>query len=208
MTRRRHASGLGLSGGARRWPALAVAAALLAATPFATAAQQAPQGGIETQPLEPLEPAAGGATAPEGADPADTGRGGRFKPAPFRTLGAPAAPELIEPTQTAALGGARLRELDKMTGRTRTFDIAAGSEVMVDRLQVRLEECRAPEDNSRHGTMAFLQVWDTKRDSPEPVFSGWMFAESPALSAMDHPRYDLWVISCTTSSGEAARASE
>jgi hypothetical protein len=101
-----------------------------------------------------------------------------------------------------------MRQLDKMTGRTRTFEIAAGAEEMVDRLRVRLDACRSPEDNAQHGTLAFVQIWDTKRADEAPVFSGWMFAESPALSAMDHPRYDVWVISCTTSSGEAPRASE
>jgi hypothetical protein len=95
-----------------------------------------------------------------------------------------------------------------MTGRTLTFDIAAGAEEMVDRLRVRLGACRAPEDNAQHGTMALVQIWDTKRTTDEPVFSGWMFADSPALSAMDHPRYDVWVISCTTSSGEAPAAKE
>jgi hypothetical protein len=143
---------------------------------------------------------------PKGED--GTAQGGRFKPAPFRTLEIPREPELIEPVETVPQAGARMRQLDKMTGRTLTFDIAVGTEEMVDRLRVRLGACRAPEDNAQHGTMALVQVWDTKRAEDAPVFSGWMFAESPALSAMDHPRYDVWVISCTTSPGEAPAASE
>jgi hypothetical protein len=161
-------------------------------------AQEVGGGGITTKQLEPLEPAAG----------ASGGEDSRFKPAPFRTLEIPQEPELIVPIDTVPQAGARMRQLDKMTGRTLTFDIAAGTEEMVDRLRVRLGACRAPQDNAQHGTMALVQIWDTKRTGEEPVFSGWMFADSPALSAMDHPRYDVWVISCTTSPGEAPAAKE
>ncbi len=165
-------------------------------------AQESGEGEIVTEQLEPLEPAGAG----EGED--GVARDSRFKPAPFRTLGIPPQAEPIEPVETAERGGVRMRQLDKMTGRTQTFEIAAGTEEMVDRLRVRLEACRSPDDNAQHGTMAFVQIWDTKRAEDTPVFSGWMFAESPALSALDHPRYDVWVISCTTSSGEAPAASE
>ena len=99
-----------------------------------------------------------------------------------------------------------MRQLDKMTGRTRTFEIAAGTEERVDRLRVRLEACRSPEDNAQHGTMAFVQIWYTRRAGDPPVFSGWMFAESPGLSALDHTRYDVLVISSTPSQREGAAA--
>ena len=165
-------------------------------------AQESGEGEIVTEQLEPLGPA-GEAAGEDGVAPDS-----RFKPAPFRTLEIPRQAEPIEPVETAERGGARMRQLDKMTGRTQTFEIAAGTEEMADRLRVRLEACRSPDDNAQHGTMAFVQIWDTKRAADPPVFSGWMFAESPALSALDHPRYDVWVISCTTSPGEAPAASE
>jgi len=181
-------------------PAFLLILAIAPAAPLA--AQESGEGGITTEQLEPLEPAG----EPGGEDGAR--RDSRFKPAPFRTLGIPEQPEPIEPVETVERGGARMRQLDKMTGRTRTFEIAAGTEEMVDRLRVRLDTCRSPVDNALHGTMAFVQIWDTRRADDPPVFSGWMFAESPALSALDHPRYDVWVISCTTSAGEDAAASE
>ena len=184
----------------RYFPAVPLILATALAAPLV--AQESGEGGIVTEQLEPLEPAA--ETGAEAGAPRDS----RFKPAPFRTLGIPEQAEPIEPVETAERQGARMRQLDKMTGRTRTFEIAAGTEERVDRLRVRLEACRSPEDNAQHGTMAFVQIWDTKRAGDTPVFSGWMFAESPALSALDHPRYDVWVISCTTSSGEAPAASE
>ena len=189
----------------RAGPGLALAAAVAFLCVPAAGAQQ-PQddgagGGIITEKLEPLMP--GGEIPGEGVVP----RADRFTPAPFRTPEAPMVPELIAPVDTVAQAGARLRQLDKMTGQAETVEIAAGEEAVIDRLRVRLEACRAPEDNAEHGTMAFLRVWDAKAGDAGPVFSGWMFAESPALSAMDHPRYDLWVMSCITDSGEGFSAS-
>lgn len=179
--------------------ALAVVGSLWA-LPGAAAAQQS-GGEIVTQPLEPLAP-----PPAEGTEEGVVPREERFKVAPYRGVTSPVAPELIEPVETQSAPGAVLRELDKMTGRTTTVEIASGGEAMVNRLKIRVDTCQAPADNAQHGTMAFLRIWDTKHPQTEPVFSGWMFAESPALSAMDHPRYDVWVISCTTSSGEAAKA--
>lgn len=139
--------------------------------------------------------------ADDTTDPEDKRRS-RFKRPPKRKvierLEAPAIAVPIEPANTRLLAGARLRQLDKMTGQTETFDIGVGEIRRVARLQIQLEACRAPADNDTHGTMAFLKVWDTKYEDRRTAFTGWMFAESPALSALDHPRYDLWVISCTT----------
>lgn len=135
----------------------------------------------------------------------------RFRRAPQRARTSqhqagtgPAVP--IRTPDTALTAGAELRMLDKMTGKTVTYTVPVGVMERMDRLDVRLDACRAPVDGAAHGTMAFLKIWDTKSADPEAVFAGWMFAESPALSALDHPRYDLWVIRCTTSSGETSAA--
>jgi len=192
------------------WNGLAVvlATALMAAMPVVSSAQQTTHAPIEMKPLEPLALAPDAKAASDSAETGVVPRPTRFLPAPFRTLGSTKAPEPIKPVETVLLAGATLRELDKLTGRTKSFEIAAGGEALIDRLRVRLDACRAPENNLHHSAMAFLEIWDTKRDAPDPVFSGWMFAESPALLAMDHPRYDLWVINCTTSAAQAPKASE
>lgn len=182
--------------------------ALAGAIAPAAGAQQ-PQddsgGGIVTERLEPLMP--GGTRTDQAPEESAVDRDQRFVPAPFRTPDIPMVPELIPPVETELKAGARLRQLDKMSGQAETVELAAGEDVMLDRLRVRLEACRAPADNAEHGTTAFLKVWDTQKPEAEPLFSGWMFAESPALSAMDHPRYDLWVMSCITDSGEGSSAS-
>ncbi|MEM9139570.1 MAG: DUF2155 domain-containing protein [Pseudomonadota bacterium] len=131
----------------------------------------------------------------------------RFKraPKPTASFKPDEGPPPIVPIRTPSTRlkeGARLRQLDKMTGQIQTYDVAVGETVRVARLQVRLDACRSPSGNDSHGTMAFLKIWDTKLADAEPDFSGWMFAESPALSALDHPRYDVWVINCTTPLGE------
>lgn len=137
-------------------------------------------------------------------------RANRFKSAPqdggIRT--GPTGPAVpIDPAPTELRQGVRLRELDKMTGQTETFELAVGETRQVDRLKIRLDACRSPQGNDTHGTIAFLKIWDVRTPEDE-AFSGWMFAESPSLSALDHPRYDLWVISCTTSSIAASAPSE
>ncbi|MEO1491904.1 MAG: DUF2155 domain-containing protein [Pseudomonadota bacterium] len=140
-------------------------------------------------------------------------RARRFRLAPKTpgrlTVNTPPPIVPIATISTELRSGARLRQLDKMTGQTETFEIAIGESRRIARLQVELDACRAPGDNATSGTMAFVKVWDTKQgDDPEPEFTGWMFADSPALSALDHPRYDLWVINCTTSSAPESASNE
>ena len=131
-----------------------------------------------------------------------------FKRAPGTGDLAPREPEPIPPIARVDAPGAVLRQLDKLTGRIETFELAVGEEVTVERLRIALGKCRVPEDGSTGNNIAFLQVQDMKNPDDAVVFSGWMFADSPALSAMDHPRFDLWLIQCKTSSAEAASESQ
>ncbi|MFN3937780.1 MAG: DUF2155 domain-containing protein [Gemmobacter sp.] len=91
--------------------------------------------------------------------------------------------------------GAVVRWLDKVTGRTVDLEIRSGQATTEGRLTIQLEECRYPADGSADA-FALLTIRD--RLMQAPVFQGWMIASSPALSAMDHRRYDVWVIRCTT----------
>lgn len=97
--------------------------------------------------------------------------------------------------ETARGHAAALRGLDKVTGQTRDFDLAAGQAMQFGRLEVRLGECRYPAANPSSDAYAELTILDTRANST--VFSGWMIASSPAISALDDPRYDVWVVSCT-----------
>ena len=94
--------------------------------------------------------------------------------------------------------GAVLRVLDKLTGDLQDVELADGDAAPMGRLQVELAECRYPEGNPAGDAYAYLVIRDTANPEP-PAFSGWMVASSPALNALDHSRYDVWVLRCTTS---------
>ncbi|MCF8496043.1 MAG: DUF2155 domain-containing protein [Alphaproteobacteria bacterium] len=109
----------------------------------------------------------------------------------------------------------RLRSLDKITARTRTFEAEVGSTVQFGALHVKIRACRKASPIDQPESAAFLQIWEIKGpeetlpseqaaptlDKAEWVFSGWMFASSPGLSPMDHPIYDVWVLDCLEKPG-------
>lgn len=99
--------------------------------------------------------------------------------------------------QAATADGGVLRVLDKTSGQTKDVEMAAGQVARMGNLQVLLRECRYPAGNPSGDAYAALEV--TEAGKPDPVFSGWMIASAPALSAMEHRRYDVWVMRCTTS---------
>ncbi|MES2728673.1 MAG: DUF2155 domain-containing protein [Pseudomonadota bacterium] len=95
-------------------------------------------------------------------------------------------------------GFAVLRALDKVTARTQSFDAQVGQVTRFGDLYIKVQACREPPPIFTSESAAFLQVWDVPlgHTASRWVFSGWMFASSPALSALDHPVYDVWVIDC------------
>lgn len=110
------------------------------------------------------------------------------------------AQEIEPPTPSdriSSAGGAALRGLDRVAGTSTDITLNVGDSAEIGHLVVMLEECRYPVENPAGEAYAWIDVFDTRAD--EMVFSGWMIASSPALSALDHARYDVWVINCTTS---------
>lgn len=93
----------------------------------------------------------------------------------------------------------KLQGLDKSVGRTITFEAKVGSTIQYGPLFIKIHACRKAPPIETPESAAFLQIWEVPpgSDKSEWVFSGWMFASSPALSAMDHPVYDVWVLDCT-----------
>lgn len=90
--------------------------------------------------------------------------------------------------------GALLRGLDTMTGQLTDIEVAIGQTVVFKRLEITLGDCRYPKDNPASDAFAYVTIRDIREQQPR--FEGWMVASSPALSAMDHPRYDVWVLRC------------
>ena len=95
-----------------------------------------------------------------------------------------------------------LRALDKVTATTEDFTVNVGESLKYGSLDVQVKHCekRPPEETPE--TYAFLQIFDARLDGNgnnqknAKLFSGWMFASSPALSALDHAVYDIWVLDC------------
>nr|WP_298862851.1 DUF2155 domain-containing protein [uncultured Sulfitobacter sp.] len=100
-----------------------------------------------------------------------------------------------EPTSNG--NGAILRALDKTSGTTVDISIANGQVARIGRLQIVLNECRYPEGNPSGDAYAAMEISEIGRAGT--VFTGWMIASAPALNAMEHPRYDIWVMRCITS---------
>lgn len=96
-----------------------------------------------------------------------------------------------------ALGtGAVLRGLDKVDGQVTDMTLSNGMVAEIGRLSVELKECRYPVDDSISDAYALMTIRDIA--SSKVLFSGWMLASSPALNALEHPRYDVWVLRCKT----------
>jgi hypothetical protein len=99
--------------------------------------------------------------------------------------------------QEASIGtGATLRGLDKHAGTAVDLPLRAGETVALGWLQITLAECRYPTANPSGDAFAYLVIREEAGEAA--IFEGWMVASSPALNALDHGRYDVWVLNCTT----------
>ncbi len=111
--------------------------------------------------------------------------------------GAGTAPRSAPAVATRTAPGAILRGLDKITGETTDYDLDNGDTARIGRLTVEMDACRYPAENPSGDAFALVTV--TADGQNAPWFRGWMIASSPALSALDHPRYDIWVMRCRSS---------
>ena len=88
--------------------------------------------------------------------------------------------------------------MDKITAKTSTIKLAIGEKKFFGSLEIKALKCQLSENNDSTDTVAYLQVKDlsTKDNNQVFLFNGWTFASSPTLQSIDHPIYDLWIISC------------
>jgi hypothetical protein len=169
---------------------------------------------IQAQPLPPppgatLAPANANRASPPAAAPP---QGAATSPAPANpaapqqsnTSPAPSSPgqeddtTVIEtPTEKIENGHAVFAGLDKITGRTITFDAAIGETVQFGALQVTARACYTRPPTEPTNTDAFVEVDEvTLQGEIKRIFTGWMFASSPGLNAVEHPIYDVWLTGC------------
>jgi hypothetical protein len=87
--------------------------------------------------------------------------------------------------------------LDKITGITTTFEIPVGEERRFGALVVKPENCLSSPITEEPKTTGFIEVDQIESNNTRKnIFSGWMFAESPGLNAVEHAIYDVWLIGC------------
>ncbi len=158
---------------------------------------EVPTGEGDTSGLEALD-GVGGLDGLDGIDGIDD------------LLEEPALPEI----RYDRFDTATLRALDKITGRSTDIDVTVDRPIVFGSLQVTLKSCHQTPPELPPESAAFLEVDSVKAtqanvasreaskdsldENSERLFSGWMFASSPGLSALEHPVYDIWTIRCTT----------
>ncbi len=101
-----------------------------------------------------------------------------------------------------------LQGMDKVTARVSTIEAPVGDVVRFGTLEIIARTCdkRPPEETPE--SAAFLDIWEVRRGEPAAsLFRGWMFASSPAVSALEHPVYDVWVLDCKNTASNPASTS-
>jgi hypothetical protein len=96
---------------------------------------------------------------------------------------------------------ALLEGLDKTTARVSEFLAPVGKPVEFGTLSIVVRDCEKnpPEDTPENA--AFVQIYEVRKGEEKArLFSGWMFSSSPALSALEHPVYDITVLDCRAAS--------
>jgi hypothetical protein len=174
-----------------------------------------PPGRIQS---EELPPPRGATLAPPGPPPAALPRPAApapgQPPGPQRGAGQPGAPpsppeDVVTqpPAQKIVNPTAVFSGLDKITGRITTFDAAIGETVQFGALQVTPRACYTRPPTETPLTDGFVEVDEvTLQGEVRRIFTGWMFAASPGLHAVEHAIYDVWLTNCKGGAQAVAEA--
>lgn len=91
--------------------------------------------------------------------------------------------------------------LDKITARTSTFEVPVGETVRFGSLSLWVRACRVRPPTEPPQTTAFVMIDEIDDENRGVrIFSGWMFAGSPGIHALEHPVFDVWLTNCKTDS--------
>lgn len=119
-------------------------------------------------------------------------------------LTATAAPAFAAPISNPV---AEFTGLDKITGRTINFDVLIDETVQFGALQVTPRVCHTRPPTEPAQTTAFVEIDEiTLSNQIQRLFTGWMFAASPGLNAVEHPVYDVWLTDCKVQMGAEPEA--
>jgi hypothetical protein len=88
--------------------------------------------------------------------------------------------------------------LDKVTAKISRLEVPLNQTATFGALKITPRACysRAPTEPPK--TTSFVEVEETQLDGKQKrIFSGWMFADSPGLNAVEHPVFDVWLTDCS-----------
>lgn len=123
--------------------------------------------------------------------------------AALTVLSGPAAADRI------ANGVAQFAALDKVTARISELEVPIDQTVEFGALKVTPRVCYSRPPTERPKTTTFVEIEQIELDgSTSKLFSGWMFAESPALNALEHPVFDVWLTGCKAPTSDVAAAAK
>lgn len=107
------------------------------------------------------------------------------------------APKSEQKSDKISLPIVKLGGLDKITGRTYDFELAIDETVQFGALQITPKVCYARPSTLKPQTTVFLEIDElTLEKKFRKAFMGWMYADSPGLSTLEHPTYDIWLVGC------------
>jgi hypothetical protein len=179
-----------------------------------------PPPGVQTQPLPPPP---GGSAAPQTEEanrPPITGPGQpplvglppgqrqpRGEPQPGFTAGQPDGIVVPPPKERVVNPTAVFAGLDKITGRIISFDVSIDETVQFGALRLTPRACYTRPPTEPPNTDGFVEVDEiTLQGEVKRIFTGWMFAASPGLHAVEHPIYDVWLTECKQEAPQVASA--
>ena len=105
----------------------------------------------------------------------------------------------VSPASAAPIEGtgAVLQGLDKVTARVSEIEAPLHRLLRFGTLEIIVRACQKTPPEEPPESAAFIEIRDAKPgEATVALFTGWMFASSPALSALEHPVYDVWVLDC------------
>lgn len=112
---------------------------------------------------------------------------------PSQQQASPTAPQPTQPTWLPA-GGVELQVLDKVNAEKAVLTVKVGEEAQFRSLNIQLQACDVHPPDQPQDSAAYLTITDSLGDSPG--FRGWMLANNPSLSMLQHPIYDVRVVGC------------
>ena len=92
---------------------------------------------------------------------------------------------------------AQMQAMDKITGRVSVIEVPVNSEVAFGSFSIVVRACKSTPPEETPENYAFVDVADSSFGKMQfNIFKGWMMSSSPALNAVEHPIYDVWLLKC------------